>query len=69
MFKSTKICDEIIKVLLKIFFRAHLLGHDFVVVCSIYVYQKFVVEQGRPNGILFLEQLLTFYEIPKSLSL
>ena len=36
MCKSTEICDETLKVLLKIFFRAHLRGQVFLIVCSIY---------------------------------
>ena len=36
MCKSTEICDETLKVLLKIFFRAHLRGQVFLVVWSIY---------------------------------
>ena len=36
MCESTEICDETLKVFLKFFFRAHLRGQVFVVVCSIY---------------------------------
>ena len=36
MCKSTEICDETLIVLLKIFFRAHLRGQVFLIVCSIY---------------------------------
>ena len=36
MCNSTESCDETLKVLLKIFFRAHLRGQVFLVVCSIY---------------------------------
>ena len=36
MCKSTEICDETLNVVLKIFFRAHLRGQVFLVVCSIY---------------------------------
>ena len=36
MCKSSEICDETLNVLLKIFFRAHLRGQVFLVVCSIY---------------------------------
>ena len=34
--KSTEICDETLNVLLKIFFRAHLRGQVFLIVCSTY---------------------------------
>ena len=36
MWKSTEICDETLNVLMKIFFRAHLRGQVFLIVCSIY---------------------------------
>ena len=34
--KSTEICDETLKVLLNIFFRAHLRAQVFLIVCSIH---------------------------------
>ena len=37
MCKSTEICDKTQNVLLKIFFRPHLRGQIFLIVCSIYI--------------------------------
>ena len=51
MCKSTEICDETLKVLLKIFFRAHFRGQVFLVVCSMY---------KRNSRLYSVHQLVTF---------
>ena len=64
MCKSTKICDETLKVLLKIFFRAHLRGQVFLVVCSIYKRNSWL---NRVHRIVYFFQnnFLLFKKMPK----
>ena len=57
--KSTEICDETRNHDLKFFFRAHLRGQVFLVVCSIYKRNSRLYSVHR-MVYFFLEQLLTF---------